>query len=424
VSSGLSPELETVRAAQGESDLEPDGPLYDAFPLALLVDEDAPPEREEEPADLDQAQVRVAGPPDSRRAQASRHVQNGRAGERMRLTRIGDVAMRRITWLVDNLIPCAMLTGIVAAGGTVKGLFGIYQAMKLAERGETTLFLCSEDALEYIVRPRFEAAGCDAQLAVQLDIETETGTRNLRFPSDVELLRQAVLAVRPALVVIDPFVSFLDPRFDIGQNNHVRQALEPLIALARETGVAIVLVYHLGKDWGRGALGSVAFEDACRFVLTAAKDDEDPDVRHIEVTKSNVGPTGYGRKLRIVGVPLEIEGETEEVARLVDEGRSSKSVLELLTKRSRPGPEPQQRDNAKAALVEILVEAAGASVNAAEAKQQAADKAGVSQKTVWRAFDELKTNDLAGAAPTRDEHGSITAWNWYATRKLLLGSDA
>ncbi len=342
-------------------------------------------------------------------------------GERMRLTRIGDVAMRRITWTVEDLIPKAMLTGIVAAGGTVKGLFGIHTAVELGEQGQTTLFLCSEDALEYIVRPRFEAAGCDAQLAVQLDIETEAGARNLRFPSDTEVLRQAVLEVRPALVVIDPFVSFLDPRFDIGQNNHVRQALEPLIALARETGVAIVLVYHLGKDWGRGALGSVAFEDACRFVLTAAKDDEDPDVRHIEVTKSNVGPTGYGRKLRIVGVPVTIDGETEEVARLVDEGRSNKSVLELLAKRGRPGPEPEQRGSAKAALVELLVEAAGASVNASEAKKQVAEAAGVSAKTVWRAFTELKVDDLAGAAPDRDEHGSITAWNWYATTKLLVG---
>jgi hypothetical protein len=389
---------------------------FEPVPIEELGDDDAPAEREEEPADLRQARA-AATTPEAKRAP------RGRPGERMRLTRISDVRMRRIEWLEENLIPRGMLTGIVAPGGTVKGLFGIHLAVRLAERGERTLFLCSEDALEYIVRPRFEAAGCDARLAVQLDIETETGSRNLRFPSDLPLLYEAVLEVRPALVSIDPFASHLDPGIDMGKNNQVRATLDPLILLARETGVAITPVYHLGKDWGRGALGSVAFEDACRFVLTAAKDDEDPDVRHIEVTKSNVGPTGYGRKLRIVGVPVEIEGETEDVARLVDEGRSSKSVLELLTRKGKPGPDPEQRSSAKAALKEMLVAAAGNSVNAAEAKKRVAAEAGVSSKTVWRAFVELKEEELAGAAPTRDEHGSITAWNWYATTKLLVGHD-
>ena len=113
----------------------------------------------------------------------------------MRLTRIGDVAMRRITWFEEGLIPRGMLTGLVAPGGTVKGLYGIHLAASSPSAASATLFLCSEDALDYIVRPRFEAAGCDARLALALDIETETGgTRNLRFPSDLPVLREAMRA--------------------------------------------------------------------------------------------------------------------------------------------------------------------------------------------------------------------------------------
>jgi hypothetical protein len=354
-------------------------------------------------------------------------TKNGRPylgpGERLRLTRISDVEAKRITWLEESLIARGLLTGLIAAGGTVKGLYGVHLAAKLAERGETTLFLCSEDALNYIVRPRFEAAGCDGQLAQALEIETETGPRNLRFPADLPALSAALAEVRPALVIIDPIASYLDAGLDMAKNNQMREVLQPLIALALETLVAIVVIYHLGKDRSRGALGSVAFEDACRFVLTAAKDDEDEDVRHVEVTKSNVGPTGFGRKLRIVGVPLELEGETVEVAKLVDEGRSSKSVPALLARRTTPGPEPEQRESAKTALVELLVAAAGQSVHAGETKKQVAGQTGVSTKTVWRAFDELRKDDLAGAEAARDEHGSITAWNWYAKSGLLLGRD-
>jgi hypothetical protein len=345
---------------------------------------------------------------------------NGGCG--MRLVRIGDVTPRRVTWLEEGLIPYAMLTGLVAPGGTVKGLYGIHLAVKLAQEGKRTLFLCSEDALEYIVRPRFMAAGCDAQLAFALDFQKADGARrNLRFPSDMPALLEAVAEIEPDAIDIDPFASHLDPGFKMSSNNQVREALEPLNVLAQDSGAAIIPVYHTGKDRSRGALESVAFEDACRCVLKAAKDDEDEDVRHVEVTKSNIGPTGYGRKFRIVEVPLEIEGEKVKVAKLVDEGRSNKSVEALLVRKTTPGPEPEKRDQARSALVDLLVAAAGRSINAKETKRKVADQVSVSEQTVWRAFDALRKEDLAGANPSRDEHGSILEWGWFAKAPLLVG---
>ena len=121
-------------------------------------------------------------------------------------------------------------------------------------------------------------------------------------------------------------------------------------------------------------------------------------------------------------MPLEIEGETVASRSLVDEGRSSKSVADLLAWQGRRrGPSPSSARGAKAALVEILVAAGGQSVNADEAKKRVAAEVGVSTKTVWRAFDELRKDELAGAAPGRDKHGSITEWRWYAKAKLLVG---
>jgi len=228
------------------------------------------------------------------------------------------------------------------------------------------------------------------------------------------VLLEAVAEIEPDLIDIDPFASYLDRGFKMGSNNQVREALEPLNVLAQDSGAAIIPVYHTGKDRSRGALESVAFEDACRCVLKAAKDDEDEDVRHVEVTKSNIGPTGYGRKLRIVGVPLEIEGEKVKVAKLVDEGRSNKSVEALLMRKTTPGPEPEKRDLARGALVDLLVAAAGKSINAKETKAEVAKRADVSDQTVWRAFTELREEGLAGANPSRDEHGSILEWGWFA----------
>ena len=346
---------------------------------------------------------------------------SGGAYADLHLVRIGDVAARRVEWIEEGLIPRAMLTGLVAPGGTVKGLYGVHLAAKLAARGERTLFLCSEDALAYIVRPRFQAAGCDGRLALALELALEDGSRrNLRFPSELPLLREAIVEVEPTLVVVDPIASYLDAGLDMAKNNQMRDVLQPLISLAGEFEIAVVPVYHLGKDRGRGALGSVAFEDACRCVLTAARDDEDEDVRHVELTKSNVGPTGFGRKLRIVEVPLEIDGETVNVAKLVDEGRSGKSVPRLLARKEPPGPDPTQRESARERVCELLIEAGVESISAGETRRRVAAELGVSSSTVWRAFSELRDEGLAGAAPVKDEQGTILEWRWHAKPSLLL----
>jgi AAA domain len=307
------------------------------------------------------------------------------------------------------------------ARGTVKGLYGIHEAAKLARRGERTLFVCSEDALDYIVRPRFQAADCDGELAFALSIETDAGERVPHFPSDLPLLEEAIDAIRPQLVIVDPIASYIDPGLDMSKNNQMRQILQPLIDLARDAHVAILVVYHLGKQRERGAIGSVAFEDACRQVLTAARDDDDEDVRHVQLTKSNIGPTGYGRRLRIVGVPLELDGEVVEVAKLVDEGRSWKSVPDLLAKRGSPGPEPEKRKVARDILVDALIAGGTDGINADEAKRVIAAKADVSPLTVWRAFSELKSEELAVAVAKRDETGSILEWRWVPKLALLLG---
>jgi hypothetical protein len=271
---------------------------------------------------------------------------------RMRITTIGDVEAKRVQWLEDGLVARAMLTGLVSPGGTVKGLYGVHLAAKIAERGEKT---------------------------------------------------------------------HIDAGLDMAKNNQMRGILQPLITLANETGAAILPVYHLGTERGRGAIGSVAFEDACRQVLTAARDDEDEDVRHLELTKSNIGRIGYGRKLRIVEVALEIEGDVVNVAKLVDEGRSGKSVHALLAKKGAPGPEPEKRELARTALCDALVEAGITGANADAMKRAVIEATGASPSTVWRTFAELRDEGLAMATPMRDEHGSILEWRWLAKSALLLG---
>ena len=83
----------------------------------------------------------------------------------------------------------------------------------------------------------------------------------------------------------------------------MKLALRPLITLAHNTGCLVLGNGHFGKDKAGGArratMGSTAFTNTPRVGLAMAYDDEDPDVRVVEVIKSNIGPKGVGRNYRM-----------------------------------------------------------------------------------------------------------------------------
>jgi RecA-family ATPase len=73
-------------------------------------------------------------------------------------------------------------------------------------------------------------------------------------------IRAVVEEKKPALLIIDPLFRFTRVQ-DGNDYVQVTQALEPLLALARETGVHVLVVHHLSKGertGGDAILGSTA----------------------------------------------------------------------------------------------------------------------------------------------------------------------
>lgn len=70
--------------------------------------------------------------------------------------------------------------------------------------------------------------------------------------------------------------------------------LTPLGDIAAKTGAAMLMVRHLAKGGSRSALhsggGSMAIIGAARSALLFSRDPENPDMRALAVTKSNLGP--------------------------------------------------------------------------------------------------------------------------------------
>jgi len=133
-----------------------------------------------------------------------------------------------------------------------------------------------------------------------------------RFPDDLAALEAAVRESAAALVVIDPMMAFFPPEVCANNDQCVRTALTPLAALAAETDACVVLVRHLRKAGGPSAIyrgsGSIGIMGAVRTGLLVARHPDDPDLRVLAATKTNVGPPGRSLGFRLVR--SETSGQT------------------------------------------------------------------------------------------------------------------
>jgi hypothetical protein len=218
-----------------------------------------------------------------------------------------DLAPRSLDWVWPGRLARGKLCLLDGDPGQGKSLLTLDLCARLT-RGDpfpdgapsgppvNVLLLTGEDDARDTVCPRL--AGFGAALdRVHVPEELLTpgeAARLLAFPRDGPLLEQMIRRSESRLVVIDPFMAFLD-RSVCGLNDQsVRQVLTPLAQVAERTGCAILLIRHLIKVGGLRALyrgsGSIGIMGAVRSALVLARDPDDADIRVLACTKSNFGP--------------------------------------------------------------------------------------------------------------------------------------
>jgi hypothetical protein len=115
----------------------------------------------------------------------------------------------------------------------------------------------------------------------------------LSLPVDVTGLEREMRAVGAALLLLDPLMSRLDAALDTHKDSEVRQALEPLTALADRTGATVLGLIHVNKgrtsDPLSSLMGSRAFAAVARAVLYVIADQDDPGLRLLGLAKNNLG---------------------------------------------------------------------------------------------------------------------------------------
>ena len=310
-----------------------------------------------------------------------------------------DLTPKAVKWLWPSRIPQGEITLVEGDPSVNKSSLLVDLAARVSSGREMpdgseaapggVLMLLGEDSLEKTVIQRLDVAGANRTRIAVLDEST-------RIPDDLNLIEETTYMIGATLFLVDPLVAFLTP--DSNSDQKVRQALTRLKQFAERTGVAVVIVRHLNKRGGKQALyrgsGSIGIIAATRSALLIGKSPDDPNLRVMCQTKSNLGPLSPSLLFEPVSSPngivqIEWHGECEY---------TPENLL------APPTPNGSRLTQAMSFLVQLL---ANGPVEQSMVKFEAS-KAGLAYRTVERAKEILNViSERKGWGP-----GSTCYWRW------------
>ena len=342
--------------------------------------------------------------------QTGRAVEPDAPPRRITLVNASTVRTERLDWLIDNWVPRRSLTLLAGREGLGKSTIACGIAAQ-ATRGEldgrpmNVAYLNTEDSRSITVKPRLEAAGADLNRVFFIDVETEKGNSgNLSLPGDTGLLARALAAENVSLVILDAAKSAMHSSLDGYRDDDVRQFLEPLAAMCDEHDMAVIGLVHFGKresnDPGKLILGSVAWSQIARSVLSVAVDDEGTLV--VTNTKGNLAPAQISKEARIESVTIPTDdGKHTDVGRVVWGDQTNVSAADLLVSRD---DQDDDRDEISAVVLDYLA-SQGGSAPAGDVLK-AARAAGLSDNAVKKARKRI------GVKTERRGFGPGAKWVW------------
>jgi len=260
------------------------------------------------------------------------------------------------------------------------GNWPFYWSTKESDRTPgDTVFFSTEDGVADTLVPRLISLGADLARIHFVDGKADwKDTLHRIVLNDADVITQAIRDRNARLAVFDPFQGFLPPKTKMNDMETVRPVVDALIRIAQETRCCVVLLGHLNKAKQESAaykfIGSVDWFAAARSVMLITKDPEAaPDGRLFFQVKNSLTGTPPGVRFDLAEklVPPFLWGlSTEQTAEEIMAGDTGA---------------PKIRD-AEIFLYEELAYGA----RPVEELEEAAKKAKIAWRTVWRAKGNLK----------------------------------
>ncbi len=328
-----------------------------------------------------------------------------RAGPAVQTIRASDVEPEELTFLWLDRVPHGTLTLVGGRPGMGKSLWTNYLAAVVTRAGGAVLMSNPEDAMATSKIPRLLAAGADPRL-----VHFWPGSK-ISIPDDIPFVEELVLFHGIQLVTIDPIAKHI-------RSKDPSTALEPLVAMAERTGVAIVGVHHLIKRLPKDAHPQEAFGGASGGWLGTTRvahvfgpaDGGEEESRFLAVAKANhTCDDAPSVEFYLEEVEVDLtNGKVQEVGRLVYVNDQSKTTPAGVVHFRGAGYKDAGGDpDKKAVAAEFLTLLLMNGPVPAKAIFDKAAEAGVSQKTCRRAADQLEiVKERVGFGP-----GSHLKWS-------------
>lgn len=259
---------------------------------------------------------------------------------------LSEAPVKPVEWLWKGYLPLGKLVVLDGDGGMGKSTI-MYDIASRITTGRAmpdgsegvdggVVLVEMEDEDGEVIRPRIEKMGGNpariASLGLVATGELDERGEEMLTPflldgRGIEQLEEAIDAVNAKLVVINPIMTVLAGVVDTYKDASVKQALYPLVRLASEKGVTIVIVRHTNKQGSSNAtnLGtaSKAFINTARSGILIAPSPDDGQVRVFANIKSNLSKP----------MPLlefSLESDEDEIAYVKWRGKSEYSVAQLV----------------------------------------------------------------------------------------------
>lgn len=349
---------------------------------------------------------------------------------RVLLTRAADISPRPVRWLWDGRVALGTLSLLAGREGLGKSTLAYWLAARVT-RGElpghyegtpkATLVCATEDSWEHTIVPRLMAADADLSRVYRVEVVNVLDIHvGLSLPRDLPAMAHHARGTDAALLLLDPLMSRLGD-LDTHRDAEVRQALEPLAAIADQARMSVLGLIHHNKSGGSDPLqlvmGSKAFTAVARSVHTVVPDpDDDTDSRRLFGTpKNNLGRSDLPTlSFAIESYAIPTDDGTAWTGRLAW-GQEQTGTIGDAMRRANVAEEDKSATSEAAGWLEDHLTLTGGTDDSASIKRQG-QKAGHSQDALKRARHKI------GATITSEGFPRRTFWSLPALVGAGVGS--